>query len=461
MSEANSKSTDMQNLFLTEHAKIARKANKINPSHYNNYSVKRGLRNPDGTGVLAGLTEIGDVHGYILDESEKVPVDGILRYRGIDVEDIAAGFLKRGRFGFEETTYLLLFGKLPTKQNLKDFIEILDYHRQLPVGFVENMILKAPSSNIMNKLARSVLVSYSYDANPEGKAIKNVLRQCITLISQFPCMIAYGYQAKAHYHDDKSLAIHHPEPGLSAAENFLRLIRPNKKFAAVEAEILDLAMILHAEHGGGNNSSFTTHVVTSSGTDVFSAIAAAVGSLKGLKHGGANIKVINMVENFKDNISDWSSESQVADHITKIIKKKAFDKAGLVYGMGHAVYTISDPRAVIFKEKVEQLAKEKGCEEELGLYKLIEKLTPQIFESVKGSDKVISANVDFYSGFVYKMLGIPTELFTPIFAMSRIAGWSAHILEELLSGGRIMRPAYKNVRKRQEYVPLKKRVASE
>ncbi len=459
MSEASSKSTDMQNLFLTEHARIARKANKIDPSYYSNYNVKRGLRNVDGTGVLVGLTEIGDVHGYILDESEKVPVDGILRYRGIDIEDIATGFLKRGRFGFEETAYLLLFGELPTKQNLKEFIKLLDYHRQLPVGFVENMILKAPSSNIMNKLARSVLVSYSYDSNPEGKALKNVLRQCITLIAQFPCMIAYGYQAKTHYHDGKSLSIHHPEAGLSTAENFLRLIRPNKKFDAVEAEILDLAMILHAEHGGGNNSSFTTHVVISSGTDVYSAIAAAVGSLKGLKHGGANIKVVNMIENFKHNISDWSSESQVADYITKIIKKKAFDKTGLVYGMGHAVYTLSDPRAVIFKKKVEQLAKEKGCEEELGLYKLIERLTPQVFESVKGSDKVISANVDFYSGFVYKMLGIPTELFTPIFAMSRIAGWSAHILEELLSGGRIMRPAYKNIRKRQKYVPINKRVA--
>lgn len=457
MSKSNNKPIDLQKTFLNKHAEIAYEGNKINPALYSQYNVKRGLRNADGTGVLVGLTEIGEVHGYIVDESEKVPVDGILRYRGIDVGDITDGFQKSGRLGFEETVYLLLFGELPTNSDLSDFNEILDFHRQLPVGFVENMILKAPSSNIMNKLARSVLVSYSYDLNPESRTIKNVLRQCLSLIAQFPCMIAYGYQAKAHYHDDKSLRIHHPEPGMSTAENFLRLIRHDKEFTRTEAEILDLAMVLHAEHGGGNNSSFTTHVVTSSDTDTYSAIAAAVGSLKGLKHGGANIKVVDMMEDFKSNIKDWSDDTQVGDYITRVIKKEACDKTGLVYGMGHAVYTLSDPRAIIFKEKVEQLAKEKGCEDELKLYKAVERLTPQIFSDVKGSDKVISANVDFYSGFVYRILGIPTELFTPIFAMSRIAGWSAHILEELVSGGRIMRPAYKNVRKRRAYTAISER----
>ena len=412
------------------------------------------MRNSDGTGVLVGLTEIGEVHGYVLDEKEKVPVEGKLRYRGIDLEDIVNGFQKDKRFGFEETAYLLLFGELPTEQDLKGFNQVLQTCRELPEGFVENMILKAPSSDIMNKLARSVLVSYSYDKNPESRSIRNVLRQCVQLIAQFPSMIAYGFQAKSHYYDNNSLFLHRIKPELSTAENFLRLIRPDKKFTKAEAEILDLALVVHAEHGGGNNSSFTTHVVLSADTDVFSAIAAAVGSLKGLKHGGANICVVEMMENFKQNINNWENEGEVADYIRKTIRKETFDKSGLVYGMGHAVYTLSDPRAVIFKKKVGDLAKTKGCREEFEFYQLIERLTPEIFREVKKSNKVISANVDFYSGFVYRMLGIPTELYTPIFAMARIAGWSAHIMEELVSGGRIMRPAYKNVRKRKEYITL-------
>ena len=442
--------------FMVEKSKIATAANKIDLKHYENYNVKRGLRNADGTGVLVGLTEIGDVHGYIVDENEKVPVEGALRYRGIDLLDLCKGFLVEDRLGFEETAYLLLFGELPNKQDLADFNTLLGQYRSLPSEYID-ITTKVPSPNIMNKLASSVLFAYSFDSDPEGRGIPNVLRQCMELIAKFPVMIAYGYQAKVHHFDNQSLVIHHPEEGLSTAENFLRLIRPDGAFSKVEAEILDLALVVHAEHGGGNNSSFTTHVVMSSDTDVYSAIAAAIGSLKGLKHGGANIRVIEMMDNISANVNDWSDEDEVASYLTKIIRKEAFDKTGLVYGMGHAVYTKSDPRAVIFKKKVEELVHEKGCEKEFQLYKNIEKLTPGIFADVKKSDKVISANVDFYSGFVYKMLGIPTDLYTPIFAMSRIAGWSAHVLEEIASGGRIMRPAYKSVAKKRPYCPLSDR----
>ncbi|AEJ61466.1 Citrate synthase [Spirochaeta thermophila DSM 6578] len=449
--------TAREKAFLEKITPIARENNTIDPALYSRYNVKRGLRNEDGSGVLVGLTEIGEVHGYVIDEGEVVPVPGRLLYRGISVEDLVAGFQADGRFGFEETVFLLLFGYLPTKSELEEFQAVLGENRNLPGDFTESTILKNPSSDIMNKLARSVLTLYSFDPNPEDLSIENVLRQSIELISRFPVLVAYGYQAKRHYYHGESLYIHPPQPDLSTAENFLYLIRPDKEYTRSEAEILDLALVLHAEHGGGNNSTFTIHVVTSAATDVYSAVAAAIGSLKGAKHGGANIKVMAMMEDIKAHVKDWSDEQEVRDYLVKILNKEAFDRSGLVYGMGHAVYTISDPRAVLLREKAETLAKEKGFEEEFGLYELIARLTPELFAEIKKSNKVIAPNVDFYSGFVYKMLGIPTELYTPIFAVARIAGWSAHLVEELISGGRIIRPAYKNVIGKREYIPLDQR----
>ncbi len=449
-------STEFEQDFLNEHAKIARKVCKIDAPLYDVYSVKRGLRNADGSGVLVGLTEIGEVHGYIMDEKERVAIEGNLYYRGINIFDLTAGFVKEHRFGFEETIYLLLFGELPTQQQLTDFMALMDSYRELPDDFIDT-ILKAPSRNIMNKLARSVLTMYSFDRNPEGRMFKTLLRQCIQLISSFPAMLAYGYQSKSHFYDRTSLFIHRPMAGLSTAENFLRLIRPDAVVKQVEAEVLDLALMLHAEHGGGNNSTFTAHVVSSSDTDIYSSIAAAIGSLKGLKHGGANIKVIEMMDNIKENVTNWADEQELTAYMTKIIDKEAFDRTGLVYGMGHAVYTKSDPRAIIFKKKVAELVVDKDRQAEFDLYKKIEEITPKIFAEVKKSNKVIAANVDFYSGFVYDMLGIPADLYTGIFAMARVAGWAAHILEEVVSGGRIIRPAYKSVSKRRPYVPLDQR----
>jgi citrate synthase len=443
---------------LNDYTEVVMKNNQIDPIYYTRYDVKRGLRNNDGTGVLVGLTQIGDVHGYIVDEKEKVPVEGRLRYRGIELKDLVTGFQKEKRFGFEETVYLLLFGQLPNKEELERFKKVLGEYRTLPSGFTEDMILTAPSSNIMNKLARSVLAAYSYDENPEDLSIKNVLRQLIQLIAQFPTFVAYGYQAKMHYHEHKTLYIHTPDPELSTAENILRLIRPDASYTALEAELLDLALVVHAEHGGGNNSAFTIHVVTSSDTDTYSAISAAVGSLKGHKHGGAAIKVRQMIDDFKKNIKEWEDEEEVAAYIEKILRNEAFDKQGLIYGMGHAVYTYSDPRAVLLKEKAMDLAAEKGYDREFKLYDIIERLTPQIFARLKNSDKVISANVDFYSGFVYHMLDIPTDLFTPIFAVARVPGWAAHRIEEIINGKRILRPAYKHIlRQNMSYVPLKDR----
>ncbi len=443
---------------INKYAEMVKKNNQLDPEYFNKYEVKRGLRNNDGTGVLVGLTQIGDVHGYIVDEKEKIPVEGRLRYRGIELKELVAGFQKEKRFGFEETVYLLIFGKLPNEAELVDFKKILGENRTLPLGFTEDMILTAPSSNIMNKLARSVLAAYSYDDNPEDISIENVLRQSIRLIAQFPTFIAYGYQAKQHYHENKTLYIHAPDPELSSAENILRLIRPDGSYTALEAELLDLALVAHAEHGGGNNSAFAIHVVTSSDTDTYSAVAAAVGSLKGPKHGGAAIKVREMIESFKQNVKEWEDEEEVASYIEKIFRREAFDRQGLVYGMGHAVYTYSDPRAAILKGKAKELADEKGYTREYKLYDIIERLTPTIFSRLKNSDKVISANVDFYSGFVYHMLDIPLDLFTPIFAASRTSGWSAHRIEELINGRRILRPAYKHISKdRMGYIPLKDR----
>ena len=448
---------DKENILLNKLSKLAEKNNYINQDLYSRYNVKRGLRNADGSGVLVGLTEIGNVHGYIVDENEIVPVEGELRYRGINVFELVDGFLQDSRFGFEETCYLLLFGELPSEKELDVFKGLLDDNRELPEGFKENMILKAPSSDIMNKLARSVLASYSYDKNPEENSIKNNLRQCIELIARFPTMIAYAYQAKAHYYDGKSLFLHNIKKGLSTAENFLRLIRPNRSFTKLEAEILDLCLVLHAEHGGGNNSAFTIHVVSSSDTDMYSAVSSAVGSLKGKKHGGANNKVIEMMSNIKKGVKDWNDEDEISNYLEKIINKEVCDKSGLIYGMGHAVYTRSDPRALLLREKARSLARAKGREDELILHENIEKLVPKVFEKVKKSKKVICANVDFYSGFVYSMLDIPVELNTPLFAMARVAGWSAHRIEELISGGRIIRPAYKNVSEKREYKPLRDR----
>lgn len=442
---------------LDDLTRISVESGSIDPKLYQKFNVKRGLRNANGTGVLVGLTSIGDVHGYILDENEKVPVEGRLRYRGIELEEIVRGFQAEKRHGFHEVAYLLLFGHLPTQQQLERFSEMLDACRDLPEGFTENMILKAPSADIMNKLARSVLASYSYDSNPDDISIRNVLRQCIEMIGRFPTMAAYGYQAKRHYYDNKSLFLHKPQPGLSTAENFLYMVRPDSVYTPLEAEILDLALVLHAEHGGGNNSAFALHVVTSSETDTYSAIAAAVGSLKGPKHGGANIRVADMFEDIKSNVKDWKDDDEVSQYLGKILRKEVFDKKGLIYGIGHAVYTISDPRAVILREKAEQLACEKSRVDEYRLYRTVERCAPRVISEGKQQNRPMTANVDFYSGFVYSMLNIPRELYTPIFAVSRVAGWSAHRIEEIVSGGKIIRPAYKSVSEKAQYVPINNR----
>ena len=429
----------------------------IDAGLYGKYNVKRGLRNADGTGVLVGLTRIGDVHGYIIDEGEKVPIDGKLYYRGIDVESLVSNAAKEGRFCFEETIYLLLFGQLPDKKQLEDFTALIGNSRPLPKNFAEDSIMKAPSRDIMNKLARSVLTLYSYDEDPENQSAENVLRQCLELIARFPTIVAYSYMAKKHYFDHESLFIHLPEPGCSSAEAMLSLIRPDQKFTRFEAELLDLALVLHAEHGGGNNSTFAVHLVSSADTDTFSAIAAGIGSLKGFKHGGANIKVMGMMDDIKRNVKRWESEEEVAAYLGAILRGEAYDGSGLIYGQGHAVYTRSDPRTILLRDKASALAEEKGLDKEFNLYRLIERLAPEVFKKIKGSSKDICANVDFYSGFVYKMLGIPDDLFTPIFAVSRVAGWCAHRMEELVSGGRIIRPAYKCVQPRLGYTELGKR----
>ncbi len=445
------------NDYVDKMINVIDKVNYIDPENFNKYNVKKGLRNSDGSGVLVGLTEIGEVHGYILYEGERREDEGQLVYRGINVVDLVRGFQQENRFGFEEVCYLLLFGILPNKSELDEFVELLGELRNLPEGFTEDMILKAPSSDIMNKLARSVLVSYSYDENPDSVDSKNLLRQSIELIARFPTMVAYGYQAKSHYHGGKSLYIHNPRPDLSTAENILHLIRPDNKYTKTEAEVLDLALVLHAEHGGGNNSTFAARVVSSTETDTYSAIAAAVGSLKGPKHGGANIKAMRMLENIKENVSDWTDEEEIRNYLMKIMDKQAFDKAGLIYGLGHAVYTLSDPRTILLKEKAHQLAIEKGREEEFLFYETVERIGPDVFSEKKGTTKNICANVDFYSGFVYDALGIPTELFTPLFAVARIVGWSAHRIEEVICNQKIIRPAYKSISKTKKYIPVDQR----
>lgn len=434
------------------------KNNRISPEAYTRFDVKRGLRNADGTGVMAGLTRICSVEGYYIDDGERVPKEGRLIYRGIDMNEIVDNCIAENRFGFEEVAWLLLFGDLPTQKQLDRFCELLAECRELPDEFIEDMIMKAPSPDIMNKVARSVLALYSFDQNPDDTSVENVLRQSIQLIAQIPSIMAYAYQVKRRVYDRKSMFIHQNKKSLKTAESILHSIRADRKFTDEEAKLLDLCMIIHAEHGGGNNSTFATRCITSSGTDTYSAIAAGIGSLKGPKHGGANIKVHKMVEDMKVHVSDPTNEGQVADYLAKVIQKKAGDGSGLIYGMGHAVYTLSDPRAVILKRSAREYAKKCGFEADFRTLELIEALTPELFAKYKGEKKKICANVDLYSGLIYDMLKIPQELFTPLFMSSRIAGWSAHRIEELTGGGRIMRPAYKSVSLPRRFVPMAERV---
>lgn len=427
----------------------------IDPELYDKYEVRRGLRYKSGRGVLTGLTEIGEVKSYTIDDGEMIPCEGKLYYRGIDVEEIVKGFTKENRFGFEEVTYLLLFGEQPKKEDLEEFKHDIGIYRSLPTNFVRDIILKAPSSDMMNTLARSVLTLYSYDEYADNLEIKNVLRQSMQLIALFPLLAVYGYQAYNHYKKGQSLFIHTPPETLSTAETILYTLRPDSKFTDLEAKMLDLCLVLQSEHGGGNNSTFTTHVVSSSGTDTYSSVAASLGSLKGPKHGGANKKVVEMFDDIRQNVKDTEDEDEVREYLSKILRKEAFDGSGLIYGIGHAVYSISDPRAKILEGFVGSLAKEKGTEKELELYRRVEKIAIELLQGRR--NRPISANVDFYSGFVYSMLGLPLELYTPIFAIARIAGWSAHRIEELMNANKIIRPAYKNVAKHTEYVPLNER----
>ncbi len=435
-------------------SRLAQDSSAINPELYTKYEVKRGLRDINGKGVLAGLTDISAITAYTIEDNEMIPCEGKLYYRGIDIHQLVNGFVSEKRFGFEEVAYLLLFGELPSRAELLSFTNLLANYRTLPTSFVRDIIMKAPSQDMMNTLARSVLTLYSYDDRADDTSIPNVLRQCLELISLFPLLSIYGYQAYSHYHDGKSLFIHSPKPELSTAENILHILRPDSKYTDFEARILDIALVLHMEHGGGNNSSFTTHVVSSSGTDTYSTIAAALGSLKGPKHGGANVKVVKMFNDMKEQVKDWKDEEEVSAYLTRLLHKEAFDHAGLIYGMGHAVYSLSDPRADIFRSFVKKLAQEKGRQDEYELYFLTERLAKEVIARERKIYKGVSANVDFYSGFVYSMLDLPTELFTPIFAMARIVGWSAHRIEELSNGGKIIRPAYKSIAKHREYTRL-------
>lgn len=438
-------------------AGMSKTAGIIEQELFSKYDVKRGLRDVNGKGVLAGLTNISDVRASKVVNGQTVPIHGNLFYRGYNVKDLVNGFTKENRFGFEETAYLLLFDKLPNKQELDSFCRLLSEYRTLPTSFVRDIIMKAPSRDMMNTLARSVLTLYSYDDRADDTSISNVLRQCLQLISLFPLLSIYGYHAYKHYHDGSSLFIHSPRPELSTAENILHILRPDSRYTPLEARILDIALVLHMEHGGGNNSTFTTHVITSSMTDTYSVMAAAIGSLKGPRHGGANIKVVGMFEDMMREVSDWEDEDEVSEYLARLLNKDAFDHAGLIYGVGHAVYSKSDPRAVIFKSFVEMLSVEKGLEKEFALYSLVEKLAPKVIAKERKIYKGVSINVDFYSGFVYKMLDLPYELYTPIFAIARIVGWSAHRLEELANNGKIIRPAYKPIHADCRYKDLDKR----
>lgn len=443
--------------YVKELALLSDTSNHIVPEMYAQHDVKRGLRDLDGNGVVAGLTEVSRIKAKDKDDNgNEIPCEGQLYYRGINVRNIVDGFLNDERPGFEETVYLLLFSKLPTKEELALFSEQLSVYRSLPPSFVRDLILKAPGKDMMNILSRSVLALYAYDENPDDISTTNVLRQCLQLIAQFPLLAVYSYQSFQHYHKNNSLFIHHPKKELNTAENILYILRENGEYTPLEAKLLDLALVLHAEHGGGNNSAFTTHVVTSSGTDTYSAISAALGSLKGPRHGGANIKVMQMFDDMK-NVINTKDKGEIRDYLVKLLDKQAFDKSGLIYGMGHAVYSLSDPRADILRTYAKKLSVEKGMEEEFELYETVEKLAPEIIAEKRKMYKGVSANVDFYSGMVYKMLGLPYELFTPIFAIARIAGWSAHRMEEIQNAGKIIRPAYISVKAESEYTPLENR----
>lgn len=434
-------------------SKLCTGSDRIPEELFLKYQVNRGLRDLDGNGVLTGLTEISEIQSKLVRDGKAIPCEGKLYYRGVNIEDIVDGFVKEKRFGFEEVSYLLLFGNLPTKEQQGEFSDLLAHYRNLPTSFVRDIIMKAPSKDMMNTLARSVLTLYSYDERADDISIPNVLRQCLQLIALFPCLSVYGYQAYNHYIGGNSLFIHTPDPSLSTAENILHLLRADGSYTELEAHILDLALVLHAEHGGGNNSTFTTHVVSSSGTDTYSTIAASLGSLKGPKHGGANIKVVQMFEDMKKVLHDWHDEEEVSAYLLALLRRDAFDHSGLIYGMGHAVYSLSDPRANIFQAFVKSLSQEKGLDEEFALYSLVARLAPEVIGRERKIYKGVSANIDFYSGFVYSMLNLPLELYTPIFAVARISGWSAHRIEELINAGKIIRPAYMNVQPRVAYVP--------
>lgn len=443
--------------LLHELSESFRLNSQIPSELYSRYRIKRGLRNADGTGVLVGASRLGNVHGYIINEGEREPIEGRLTYRGYNVYDLIHGLESENRFGFEEVGYLLMCGKLPTRSQLAEFQHTIGLERALPDNFTEDMIMRAPSRDIMNKLAGATLALYSYDENPDETTVENIMRQGISLMAKFPVIISHAYQAKRRYFDGDSMFLHVPDPERSTAENILHLVRPNGKYTDDEAKLLDRCLILHAEHGGGNNSSFTVRVTSSSGTDTYSAVAAAVSALKGPRHGGANLRVVKQFEEMKANLHDWTDEGEVADYLRRILDGEAGDGSGLIYGMGHAIYTKSDPRAVALKRAARPLAEKTGFSKEMDLIELVEKLTPAIFAEKKGSDKPMCANVDMYSGLVYKMLGLPESLYTPLFATARIVGWMAHRLEEVTTGGKIIRPAYKPLAKTVDYVNLDER----
>ncbi len=445
--------SELEDLAITAHDSML-----IDSELYRKWDVKRGLRDLNGKGVLAGLTHISDVQAVKIVNGESVPTDGNLYYRGYSIKDLVKGFTEEGRFGFDEVAYLLHFDKLPNSEELKEFSRLLGFYRSLPKNFVRDVIMKSPSNDMMNALARSVLMLYSYDSNADDTSIPNVLRQGLQLISRMPLIAVYSYQAYTYYNQNDSLFIHKPIPELSPAENLLHLLRADSSYTPLEARILDLALVLHMDHGGGNNSTFTTHVVTSTGTDTYSTIAASLGSLKGPKHGGANVKVVQMFNDLKENVRDPKDEDAICDYLGKLLKKEAFDRQGLIYGMGHAVYSLSDPRQVILKGFAEKLAREKGKEDEFNLYAAVERLGPQVIAKERHIYKGVCCNVDFYSGFVYSMLDLPQELYTPLFAIARIAGWSAHRLEELSNGGKIIRPAFKSAQPQRGYLPMSGRI---
>ena len=447
---------EMLDNFSRDYAQKCQVTDRISAELFDANGVLRGLRDKNGNGVVAGLTNISKIESFRIENGQKIPCDGNLWYRGYNVIDLVKGFEGK-RYGFEEVTYLLLFGELPSSAELKTFCEVLANARHLPTNFTRDIIMKAPSADLMNSLTRSVLTLASYDDGISDSSLQTVLMQCMKLISEMPMLAVYGYHSYNHFLRDESLYIHRPQPELSTAENILLMLRPDKKYTELEAQVLDAALVLHMEHGGGNNSTFTTRVVTSAGSDTYSVIAAALSSLKGPKHGGANIKVVQMMDEIRREVSDWSDEDEVKAYLGKLVDKQAFDRKGLIYGMGHAVYSLSDPRARVFKHFVEALAIEKGREKDFALYSMIERLAPEVIAEKRKIYKGVSANVDFYSGFVYSMLDIPLELYTPIFAMARIVGWSAHRIEELVNADKIIRPAYKSIMQERDYVPMDER----